>query len=275
MQENITKEDLSLINSYAQSELTEDELFTFSLVLCTDSVDRDMERFSRSSLEKLAALFKGKTGIFDHDPKGEKQTARIFRCCVETAESGESRLKARAYMVRTGSNADLIAEIRGGIKKEVSVSCAVSKKICSICGTDVMTAPCLHIKGYTYDGETCVHILEDPTDAYEWSFVAVPAQKDAGVTKTHTEDTADIRKHLLEEDRKLREDILRMSYFCKPFVSAEAVAAMTEALDTERLLTLRQTLRKSMFDDEQRLYSEEHNTLPVPDTEDENLSFMC
>ena len=50
---------------------------------------------------------------------------------------------------------------------------------------------------------------------------------------------------------------------------------MTEALDTERLLTLRQTLRKSMFDDEQRLYSEEHNTLPVPDTEDENLSFMC
>ena len=34
-----------------------------------------------------------------------------------------------------------------------------------------------------YDGKTCHFVLSDPQDAYEWSFVAVPAQRDAGVIK--------------------------------------------------------------------------------------------
>ena len=60
-------------------------------------------------------LFCGKTGIFDHDPRGEKQTARIYRCAVETEDGrlnhrGEpyKALKGWAYMVRTAANADLI-----------------------------------------------------------------------------------------------------------------------------------------------------------------------
>jgi hypothetical protein len=269
MQENITKEDLSLINSYAQSELTEDELFTFSLVLCTDSVDRDMERFSRSSLEKLAALFKGKTGIFDHDPKGEKQTARIFRCCVETAESGESRLKARAYMVRTASNADLIREIMGGIKKEVSVSCSCAVKTCSVCGTDLIKGACLHKKGMEYDGKTCVHILDEPTDAYEWSFVAVPAQKRAGVTKQAATQGA-VVKTGTETDEDIRADILRMSYFCKPFISSEAISSMTSVMTTDQLKSFRLRLRSSMLSDEQRLYAEEKSIIPK---DDDNRSY--
>ena len=255
MQENITKEDLSLINSYAQSELTEDELFTFSLVLCTDSVDRDMERFSRSSLEKLAALFKGKTGIFDHDPKGEKQTARIFRCCVETAESGESRLKARAYMVRTGSNADLIAEIRGGIKKEVSVSCAVKRRVCSLCGADVRKSPCSHVKGQYYGGKLCEVILDEPTDAYEWSFVAIPAQVGAGITKAHggaSDDSAvkALREMLdgsMSEVSKAKRDIIseivRLGQFTVPAYDGDAVKAMCESMDISGLIAFKERTR--------------------------------
>ena len=41
-----------------------------------------------------------------------------------------------------------------------------------------------HIKGEKYDGKPCVGDLIDPTDAYEFSFVAVPSQRGAGVTKS-------------------------------------------------------------------------------------------
>ena len=44
---------------------------------------------------------------------------------------------AWAYMLRTEKNADLIAEIEGGIKKEVSVGCSVGRRVCSVCGEPV------------------------------------------------------------------------------------------------------------------------------------------
>lgn len=47
-------------------------------------------------------------------------------------------------MVRTGSNGDLISEIQGGIKKEVSVSCTMGKKLCSVCGADMYKGGCDH-----------------------------------------------------------------------------------------------------------------------------------
>ena len=265
MSEKITKEELALINSYAQTELGEDEVFVFSVTLCDDRVDRDMERFSADALEKLSDLFTGTTGIFDHDPKGTAQTARIFRTWVEKdSESGVTALRARAYMVRTASNADLIAEIKGGIKKEVSVSCSCARKICSVCGADRNKNACLHVKGCRYDGETCVHILDEPTDAYEWSFVAVPAQRGAGVTK-RAEDADGLTRKTAETDADIRADILRMSYFCKPFISSEAVTSMTSVMNTDQLKSLRLRLRKSMLSDEQRLYSEEKNILPSAD----------
>ena len=274
MSQKITKEELALINSYAQTELSEDELFTFSVVLCDDSVDRDLERFSKDALYKLAELFTGRTGIFDHDPRGENQTARIYSCEVACDEqSGSARLLAKAYMIRTEGNADLIAEIKGGIKKEVSVSCSVGRKLCSICGADVFKEPCMHVKGHEYNGQTCVHILDEPTDAYEWSFVAVPAQKGAGVTKTYS-DSEKVDKLLADEEARLREEILRMSYFCKPFVSAEAVSAMTAAMNSDQLRSLRIRLRKTMLEDEERYRSEEQSHLPS-DGSTENDSFKC
>jgi hypothetical protein len=47
---------------------------------------------------------------------------------------------------------------------------------------------CGHRKGESYpmDGaekKTCTAILDDPMDAYEFSFVAVPAQRKAGASK--------------------------------------------------------------------------------------------
>ena len=185
---------LEKLNQFTRREHTADEVYIFTVTLCDNEIDRDNERFTRESLESMAEKFIGVTGIFDHDPKGGNQTARIFSTEVVEEEHENSvgekyaYLKGYAYMVRTSSNADLIREIDGGIKKEVSVSCTADRQICSICGTDRRVKACHHVKGRRYDGKKCFVSLEDISDAYEWSFVAVPAQIRAGVTKKFGED---------------------------------------------------------------------------------------
>ncbi|MGI6402833.1 MAG: hypothetical protein ACOX0K_01140 [Oscillospiraceae bacterium] len=184
----ITDRQLEQINRYTRRAFQKEEVFVFSLILCDNQIDRDGERFPRASLNVLAKLFLGKTGIFDHSPISQNQSARIFDTQVEELPGqveGEPRcqLRAWAYMVRSDKSKDLILEIDAGIKKEVSVGCAVAKITCSICGADWKKEPCAHQKGMRYADKLCHHRLEEPTDAYEWSFVAVPAQQNAGVTK--------------------------------------------------------------------------------------------
>jgi HK97 family phage prohead protease len=213
----LTPDELEKINSLALKELSEEEVFTFPVTLCDNEIDRDGERFSIAALNKLAELYKGVTGIFDHDPKGSNQSARIYDCEVVTDESrttsaGEplTQLRAKAYMVRTSSNADLIAEIAGGIKKEVSVSCSIGKKLCSVCGADLFETVCDHTKGKEYDGKCCHYTLDEPTDAYEWSFVAVPAQKGAGVTKTYSEQEQEDKNKAIIAAKRREIEILRL-----------------------------------------------------------------
>ena len=191
----VTEEALAAINRYTQKDLTADEVFVFSAVLCDNEIDRDFERFSIESLHALAPLFEGKTAIQNHSMDAADQSARTFKTEVITDETRKTALgepytylKAYCYMPRIPKNEALIAEIAAGIKKEVSVGCAVEKRICSVCGADERKAPCAHRRGKTYNGEVCHFILENPTDAYEWSFVAVPAQKNAGVTKKRFAD---------------------------------------------------------------------------------------
>ena len=185
----VSAEDLAFINRLARRELKGEEVYTFSVRLCDNEVDRDWERFAPQTLEELAGLFVGKSGIFDHRWSALGQAARIYKTEVvweperrTKAGDGYCWLKGYAYMVRTGSTRDLIAEIEGGIKKEVSVGCAMGRKVCSVCGEEYGT--CGHRKGEHYDGTLCCAILKEPMDAYEFSFVAVPAQREAGVLKT-------------------------------------------------------------------------------------------
>ncbi|BED93096.1 MAG: hypothetical protein RsTaC01_1054 [Candidatus Paraimprobicoccus trichonymphae] len=141
------------------------------------------------SLEKLSELFVGKTGLLNHEIKSENQTARIFSTYLEKLENKFNklnqdyyRLVAKAYMPKSKKNEDFILYIDSGIIKEVSVGCAVKNKICSICNEKIDF--CNHIKGKKYSKNLCYVILDDPIDAYEWSFVAVPEQINADVIKS-------------------------------------------------------------------------------------------
>lgn len=173
-------EQLAKINALAKAKLNGEDVYVFSLRLCDDQVDRDYERFDTEALSALAGMFVGKSGIVDHQWSAGKQLARIFETGV-VAENGISFIKAWAYIRRGGEGDEWIADIEAGIKKEVSVGCAMGRSVCSVCGMEY--GSCGHQKGQHYDGQLCVAVLKEPVDAYEFSFVAVPAQPNAGVLK--------------------------------------------------------------------------------------------
>ena len=175
--------ELALINKQALRELTAEEVFTFRMAACDNQVDRDHERFTDKALEGLAPLFVGKTVLMDHTWSATSQTARIYAADVE--EHGEvKQLVLRCYMPRSDATAGTVAAIEAGILRECSVGCAMGSAVCSICGTDQTKAYCEHRAGKTYDGQLCVMALDAPQDVYEVSFVAVPAQPEAGVIKS-------------------------------------------------------------------------------------------
>lgn len=184
---------MDLINQYTRKELKEDDVYIFPITLCNNDIDRDGEMFTFESLKTLSEMYVGKTGISDHSPTTKNQVARIFKTSVDPVigkktKAGEDwyNLNAMAYILKSSKNSDIISEIDGGIKKEVSVGCAIGKSVCSICGKDYYNdADCSHRKGMNYEGKNCYVKLENPIDAYEFSFVAVPAQPEAGVQKAY------------------------------------------------------------------------------------------
>lgn len=213
-----TDDDLKKIHNYARRELSRDELYVFDVTLCNNDIDRDFERFSVQALNDMAPMFVGKTGIFDHSMRSADQKARIFETRVEK-EIGKKTidnadlysLKARAYMLNNEENRALIDEIDAGIKKEVSVSCSLASSICSVCSADRKTHRCEHIPGRMYADKLCYFTLEDAQDAYEFSFVAVPAQREAGVTKAFSIKEDNIMTDVIKQIGEEREITLTKS----------------------------------------------------------------
>ena len=231
------RDEMKMINALSRRELCEEEVYTFTLTLCDNEIDRDFECFSPEALKMLSSLFIGRTGIFDHSMKSADQKARIFDTYIEKQEGkltsyGEPllALKAKAYMLRSEENAELIREIDAGIKKEISVSCSVEKSLCSICKTDRKRRRCEHKNGERYNGKLCYTILDGAKDAYEFSFVAVPAQRGAGVTKSFK-----------NREEKGLEEIIRTIKACEGSVEltkkqAESLGSYIDELESEASL---------------------------------------
>lgn len=205
----LNTDEMTLINKYALEPLLPDEVFAFKIAICGNEIDRDFEVFPTETLNALSKLFVGKTVLKDHQFKTDNQKARIYATevveNVTLASTGEkyAQLIARCYMLKNESNTDLISDIRAGIKREVSVSCVMGSAVCSICGTDNRKAYCKHINGREYDGKICYFKLLSPRDAYEVSFVAVPAQPDAGVTKSYMDEPYEENKNNIPDNEAI------------------------------------------------------------------------
>ena len=235
------------INRLSRASLSAEEVYVFSLCLCDNEVDRDQERFPEKTLEQLAPLFVGKSGLFDHSWSARGQAARLYRTEVvreperlTQAGDGYCWLKGWAYMVRTPDNQGLIAEIEGGIKKEVSVGCAVERSVCSICGEEFHTCP--HEKGAEYGGRRCWAELVGASDAYEWSFVAVPAQRNAGVMKhMRMEQEAALGRKYLES---LRGEVARLGGLAGLGLEHAVLRGIADKLGYDELLALKGALER-------------------------------
>lgn len=264
----ISEEDLGLINELAKTALPPDQIYTFAVRLCDNEVDRDWERFDRPALDSLAKLFVGKTGIFDHNWSAGGQTARIYKTelCQEGGQTAAGDvcwyLKGFAYMLRSEKNSDLIREIEAGIKKEISIGCSVSRRVCSVCGRE----QCRHQKGRRYEGRLCYFTLQNPTDAYEWSFVAVPAQRKAGVMKAYGQERG-LRRLLAERHpgaldelealekeaqlgraymASLRKELLRTAGMADMDIDLDVLRQAAEKLDETELLEMTKGYRKRL-----------------------------
>ena len=239
--------DLEQINALARRELTADEVYLFAVRLCDNDVDRDGERFAVETLEELGKLFVGVSGVFDHQWSARGQTARIYRTEVVHEEGTLTRdgqpycyLKGCAYLLRTEGNRELIAAIEGGIKKEVSVGCAVERSVCSICGEEFHTCP--HEKGAEYGGRRCWAELVGASDAYEWSFVAVPAQRNAGVMKhMRMEQEAALGRKYLES---LRGEVARLGGLAGLGLEHAVLRGIADKLGYDELLALKGALER-------------------------------
>ena len=252
-----TAAQLEAINALAKTRLNGEQVYVFSLRLCDDRIDRDGERFDTGALPGLAKLFLGKTGILDHRWSTENQVARIFETQV-VKEKDASYIRAWAYIRRGGKNDELIADIEAGIKKEVSVGCAMAQAVCSICGSEYGT--CGHVKGEHYDGQVCAVILREPVDAYEFSFVAVPAQREAGVMKgmaavslkeLAAEHGAQAEYRALTKEaelgRRYRKDledcVVRLGLALELGVSEPVLRSLAQTAGAEELLALKEALQ--------------------------------
>ena len=231
--DSTVQREMQLINGYSRKELNPEDVYVFTVVLCDNDIDRDFERFTVGALNDLAKLFVGKTGIFDHNPTAKNQVARIISCTVESVPgeytaAGDQlqRLVARAYMLRTEGTAETIKAIEAGILKEVSVGVSISKIICSICHNDLHSVECQHRLGQEYNGALCYGELSNPTDAYEFSFVAVPAQRKAGVIKANFQ----IAKH--DEEKHIA---FGWAYQCEDAAGAQLIDHSGEFVDTATL----------------------------------------
>lgn len=269
----VPAEDMAEINALAKTAMKPEEIYTFSVKLCDNEIDRDGERFDEATLRELAPLFVGKSGIFDHCWSAKEQTARIYRTelCHEPGkmtEAGDSYcyLKGKAYMLRNDKNLNLIEEIEAGIKKEVSVGCSVREAVCSICGSEA--GQCEHICGKSYQGKLCYTLLRGAEDAYEWSFVAVPAQRDAGVMKAFSAGNLEVFLHrqgsahhlaelqALQQEasagrrymKSLRREVLRLACAAEGDLNGKVFAGALEKLGEEELMELQRVYQKRAND---------------------------
>ncbi|MBR5294367.1 MAG: hypothetical protein IKU31_06280, partial [Oscillospiraceae bacterium] len=223
----------------------------------------DFERFDTEALPVLAKLFVGKSGIVDHKWSAGSQLARIFDTEILT-EDGVTGIKAWAYIRRGGAGDEWIADIEAGIKKEVSVGCAMGRSVCSVCGGEY--GSCGHRKGEYYEGQLCCAILRDPVDAYEFSFVAVPAQREAGVLKAMGRQRC--LKELAEEfgvqeeyrglwklarmgqqyQKQLSDEVVRLGLMLGLKVAEPVLRSAAEKLSGAELVELRNALREQAAD---------------------------
>lgn len=154
--------DFEIIKTFLKSEdVKPEDLFVYPIRLCDNIKDRDDEKFSDIALTSICSKAVGVVGIKNHEWNSENAHSRIYKAEIEEID-GIKSVVGYAYTLVTNSNIEFINNIKSGLLQEVSIGFSAK----------------------SYSEENGTKIIDDVTDLYEWSFVAVPAQPKAGVIKS-------------------------------------------------------------------------------------------
>lgn len=156
--------------------------YTFDVKMFDNELDETFERFSATTLERLAELSHGTVGVLGGEPVARVLEARVVIEPYRTTKAGDPYrwVKARIKVPLNEKTSALIYEIEYGHRNEISVGCSVRQRVCSICGV----RGCSHTPGKYYDGKLCYMELCDVDEIYEWRFAE----------KMGTEKKPDIKK---------------------------------------------------------------------------------
>lgn len=202
---NPTERDLDRINAFALEPLTADGVYVRRMHLANTQVDRAFERFTERNIRQLTKSIVGKSLMLGHDYGGVPQ-GRFFDASVQK-QDGVAHATPEFYVVRAAPSAEeAIAQIDGGVWKDVSVGFNFEAMQCDLCLGDYLSYnACPHIAGETYgvdqvvegerhgfevlrDGKEVVCTVNYGTgqvEGLEGSFVWLGCQYDAEVVKAH------------------------------------------------------------------------------------------
>lgn len=172
--------ELALINQMMSEDLSEDDVYIFSIRLCDSKVDSHNECFTVDALFDLKMLYLGKTGIIETADGSKNVKARIISCEIER-DGFDYILTARAFIPKTKQTQSIINYIEDNSDIGVSVGAAVGACVCSICNNAMASPLCNHHKGDHYycmgnESELCYGKIVSATDAYEFN-IKLPKSK--------------------------------------------------------------------------------------------------
>lgn len=185
--------DIEKINQHTVKPLAVDEVYVFPIEVCDNDVDRVGDKMGDTFLQSVADNIAGLTGLKDHDWSSDNQMARLYDAELVEDPTKKNRLgENRKYVLgkayTLSKYKDYIEKINAGLLKESSLSFKSVNDRCSICGkpmikdaNDIGHCENGHVAGEVYDGVLCYNDINELDDLMEWSLVAVPCQKHAGI----------------------------------------------------------------------------------------------
>ena len=209
--------DMVKINSFALEPLTADQVYTRKYVVAHSGIDRDNERFSPELLADFARTLPGK-GYFNNSgghpasPGGQKGPGQGLWYDTEVKEMspeefetmtgnrprlgpGESTIHAlvgKMYTLKMPDNESMIANIRGGIHRHVSISFGAE-------GPVEVKSP--------GDMRTLCREWQSPGEAYEASSVWLGAQPGAVAVKSACIGCSHKQEHLTKGEDDMEPEV--------------------------------------------------------------------
>lgn len=191
IEDEISDADLELIKSHTvEQNIDKNDLFVFRVRLCDTNIDRVFDKMTPHFIEQVANRASGMPCLFDHVWEADGIEARVYKA-ESVKEGNECYVKLYCYCL--SSQKDTIDRIRYGLLREVSIGFESIHDKCSICGCETTKGkngetlcPNGHTMGKEYDGKLCYNIIDELSDLLEFSFVSVPAQRQASIIKNFT-----------------------------------------------------------------------------------------